>query len=432
MNKKKNRIIKSSILGLFFVMNGLFAQDITTVTALSDDISNNLDLEAVASVFGDSKDLEDFEKRLNDPKTQISNLDLNEGNNVDYLRVIETVESNTHVIAIQAVLDENIYQDIANIEVEKDTEGNTSVQVVGDVYMYGSNYIIEPVYIHRPLFFSVFWRPFYRPFKSVYYWGYYPYYFHYWNPFHTHIYRRNVYAYINVHHTYHHVYHRRSHVAARLHNVNRRNDYGRKHPTRSYANRSDNFRKDNVSRRATTTRHGVTNNRTRATSTANWQQRRTKRGVAVTSKNNTPQRRVVVTKPSRSNNSANKRGTLNNVKSPRTDRVATRSQSRNISRSATNNTSRKPSVTRSNTSQRQASVYKSNRTTRSNNSSISRTNNKRSKATRSYTSKNRSNTSSNKSVRTQRASTKNVSSRSSGNRMAQSSTKSNRSNSRRR
>jgi len=60
----------------FFVLSGWqsAAQDVTTITANSDDISDNLDLEAVASIFGESKDLEDFEKRLNDPKTQISNL----------------------------------------------------------------------------------------------------------------------------------------------------------------------------------------------------------------------------------------------------------------------------------------------------------------------------------------------------------------------
>ena len=65
------------------------AQDKTTVEATSSDISENLDLEAVASVFGESKDLEEFEKKLNDPKTQISNLDLNEDGEVDYLRVLE-------------------------------------------------------------------------------------------------------------------------------------------------------------------------------------------------------------------------------------------------------------------------------------------------------------------------------------------------------
>ena len=53
------------------------AQDITTINAMNSEISDNLDLRAVASIFGDSKNLQDFERRLNDPKLQISNLDLN-------------------------------------------------------------------------------------------------------------------------------------------------------------------------------------------------------------------------------------------------------------------------------------------------------------------------------------------------------------------
>ena len=38
---------------------------VTTARAASYDISDNLDLDAVASIFGESKDLEDFEYRLN-------------------------------------------------------------------------------------------------------------------------------------------------------------------------------------------------------------------------------------------------------------------------------------------------------------------------------------------------------------------------------
>lgn len=55
---------------VFFVaIANLNAQDVTTVEATDSDISENLDLEAVASVFGESENLEDFEKRLNDPDT---------------------------------------------------------------------------------------------------------------------------------------------------------------------------------------------------------------------------------------------------------------------------------------------------------------------------------------------------------------------------
>ena len=138
----------SAALSLFLV--NAFAQDRTTVNAMNSEISDNLDLRAVASIFGDSKDLEDFEYRLNDPKNQISNLDLNNDNQVDYLRVIETTEGRTHIIVIQSILGKDLFQDVATVEVERDSNNRVQVQVVGDVYMYGSNYIYEPVYVNTP------------------------------------------------------------------------------------------------------------------------------------------------------------------------------------------------------------------------------------------------------------------------------------------
>jgi hypothetical protein len=48
---------------------------------MNDEISDNLDLRAVTDIFGDSRNLQDFE-RLNDPELQISNLDLNYDNDV--------------------------------------------------------------------------------------------------------------------------------------------------------------------------------------------------------------------------------------------------------------------------------------------------------------------------------------------------------------
>jgi len=234
MNKRK---IISTILVLLFTINGLFAQDVTTVNASNNEIGDHLNLEAVASIFGDSKDLDDFEQRLNDPETQISNLDLNEDDYVDYLRVVEVTENETHLIAIQAVLGDDIFQDVATLEVEKDNNGKTSVEVVGDVYMYGPNYIVRPVYVHRPLLFSIFWRPFYRPYKSGFYWGHYPRHFHYWHPHHVHAYRKNIHVHINVRHSYVHTHIRSSKTAVRLHKKTRRNDYGKKYPNRSYAAR---------------------------------------------------------------------------------------------------------------------------------------------------------------------------------------------------
>ena len=84
----KTKLINTVLFSLL-IAGEIFAQDVTTVRANSSDISDNLNLQAVASIFGESNDLEDFERRLNDPNAQISNLDLNGDNRVDYLRVIE-------------------------------------------------------------------------------------------------------------------------------------------------------------------------------------------------------------------------------------------------------------------------------------------------------------------------------------------------------
>ena len=51
------------LLAILLSFNKGHAQDVTTVKATDATISKNLDLKAVASVFGESKDLEDFEKQ---------------------------------------------------------------------------------------------------------------------------------------------------------------------------------------------------------------------------------------------------------------------------------------------------------------------------------------------------------------------------------
>ena len=157
-------IMKTKLASLLMVLFltttiQLSAQRRVTVEAINNDISYSLDLKAVASIFGDSRTLEDFERRLNDYDAQISNLDLNSDGEIDYLRVIETSENNLHLVVIQAILDRDVFQDVATIVVERDRNRRTYVQVIGDPYMYGYNYIIEPVYLRTPRIFSWFWTP---------------------------------------------------------------------------------------------------------------------------------------------------------------------------------------------------------------------------------------------------------------------------------
>lgn len=216
----------------------IFAQDRTTVNATNNEISDNLDLRAVASIFGDSKDLQDFEQRLNDPENQISNLDLNFDRQVDYLRVIEAVEKNTHLIILQAVLEKDVFQDVATIEVERDRNNKVQVQVVGDIYMYGQNYIYEPVYVHTPLIYNVFWVNNYNPYYSPYYFNYYPTYYYAWTPYPVYRYRRNVHVHINQYNYYNYSENRRSTRAVAMHTTRRNNGYERKYPSQSFSTRN--------------------------------------------------------------------------------------------------------------------------------------------------------------------------------------------------
>jgi len=216
------------------------AQSQTTVYAKNSDISDNLDLRAVASMFGDSDNLQDFERRLNDPKYQISNLDLNGDNEVDYLRVIESVEDRTHVVIIQAVLDRDVFQDIATIDIERDNSNKVVVQVVGNSYLYGDNYIYEPVYSVAPVIYTSFWVTNYRPYYSTWGWNYYPTYYTAWTPYPVYRYRNNVNVYINVNNHYNYVNTRRSYRAPAIYQTRRSYGYEKMRPNNSFSQRHSN------------------------------------------------------------------------------------------------------------------------------------------------------------------------------------------------
>ena len=233
----------ASLLVVFSLITTLcMAQEKITVEAQNTDISNNLDLKAVATVFGESKNLEEFEKKLNDYDSQISNLDLNNDGQVDYLRVIENNEKGVHIVKIQAVLDKDVYQDVASIIVEKDQNDNPTVQVVGDPYLYGDNYVIEPSYMYTPSIFSFFWGANYFSWNSPYYWGYYPSYYHHYRPCGINEYYSNVYSHINHNQRYYYTNSVRNASAARIINSNRRNDLGNRYPERSFSSRNANVR----------------------------------------------------------------------------------------------------------------------------------------------------------------------------------------------
>ncbi len=223
---------------LLFSSTQLFARSFAVVNSQNYQIDQDLDLNAVASLFGDSRDLYDFERRLNDPNYQISNLDLNDDGYVDYLRVIETVDGDLHLIIIQAVIGNRRYQDVATIEVYRNYN-QTYVQVVGNTYIYGPNYIIEPNYSYIPQIFSIFWQPrYYHAYRSNYRWRHYPSYYRPWRPVSVPYYHRHIRKHISHRNSYRYTKHRRAKYPGKAHNRVKRNDYAKRYPNRSYKRRT--------------------------------------------------------------------------------------------------------------------------------------------------------------------------------------------------
>jgi hypothetical protein len=233
----KTKLQFTAIIAFFFAFQ-MNAQNRTTINAMNSEISDNLDLTAVSSIFGESENLNDFEKRLNDPKLQISNLDLNNDNRVDYLRVIESVENRTHVVVIQSVIGRDLYQDVATIEIEKDRSNKISIQIVGNAFIYGQNYIYEPEYCYTPQIYASFWATYYRPYYSTWTWNYYPTYYYAWNPYPVYRYRQNVYGCVNYYNTYNYVSYRRCNRAPVIYNNYSCNSYERQYPQYAFSRRN--------------------------------------------------------------------------------------------------------------------------------------------------------------------------------------------------
>ena len=210
------------------------------VTPLTQDISLYLDLQAVAAAFAQANSVEEFEMILNSSSYIISNLDLNRDGYIDYLRVLETLEGHTHVLLIQAVLAANIYQDVATLVVEMGY-ATPYVQVIGAPYIYGANYIIEPVYYKRPPLFDRFGRPTYAYWRSPYYWDHFPSHYGHHEMYHLGHYQAYVTTYMEHHHYCHNVHYVDHYHYTNYADVCRpvsRTDYAQQHPEQSFSRRT--------------------------------------------------------------------------------------------------------------------------------------------------------------------------------------------------
>jgi hypothetical protein len=210
-----------------------------TVTSYSTDLSFYLDLQAVAAAFAEARSVQEFENLLNSSRYMINNLDLNGDGYVDYLRVLETRQGYYHALLIQACVAPSLFQDVATLVAERRSNA-LYVEVIGDPYLYGPNYIVRPVFVNRPPLWDAFGRPSYKPWCSPYHHGHWPSHYQRTKPVYLSHYQAYVNTYMKNHHYCHvcdypsHIFYKDYHVMVKPHC---RNDYRDQHPDKSFERR---------------------------------------------------------------------------------------------------------------------------------------------------------------------------------------------------
>ena len=181
-------------LSMSLLTSKVYAQDNITIVAPSSEAADELNLQAVSELFAETKNLEEFEKALNNPDEGLNNLDLDGNGEVDYIRIVEEIAGDAHLIILQAAIGKNEFQDVATIEVEKNGD-SYNMQVHGNTIIYGENYYYHPVHIRVWPIFTWIYRPVYRPYHSRFYFGFYPRWWRPFHPIHRSVYRNRVVRY---------------------------------------------------------------------------------------------------------------------------------------------------------------------------------------------------------------------------------------------
>ncbi len=187
------KIILLPMLLLSLLFNSSVTQADEDNSIIMSSAADGLDLIAVSELFKESENLEAFEKSLNDSQLGVNNVDLDGNGEVDFIRIVDEVAEDTHLIILQAAIAEDEFQDVATIEVEKSGDAY-NLQIHGNQAIYGSHYYIAPTHVHVHAWPIIGWiyRPVYRPYRSIFHFSHRP---HWWTPFHPvhlNVYRKNT------------------------------------------------------------------------------------------------------------------------------------------------------------------------------------------------------------------------------------------------
>lgn len=120
------------------------SQKTSTPAAVSTDMimreyAKGLDLKAVSELAKKAKDGPEFERLLNDSKEAVNNLDLNDDDKVDYIKITEFGSGDRKGFSLTTEVEPGKAQEIATIEFKKEAQGAT-VQTTGNPSLYGPGY----------------------------------------------------------------------------------------------------------------------------------------------------------------------------------------------------------------------------------------------------------------------------------------------------
>ncbi len=135
---------------------------------------DGLDLATIGSLLKKAKNAAELEQLLNDPKTGINNLDLNEDGKVDYIKVTEYGDDQAKGFSLTVEPAPGETQEVATIDIKKSGDDKAEVEVRGNEQIYGQNHYYHSSFgITDMLFMYWLFRP--HPFyMSPYGYGNYP------------------------------------------------------------------------------------------------------------------------------------------------------------------------------------------------------------------------------------------------------------------
>ena len=107
---------------------------------VSQQAADGLDLEAVTNLLKDVKTPEELEQKINAEQPRINNLDLNEDDTVDYVKVDQySAEGGIQGFSLSTELAPGDIQELATIEL-KEENGTVNAQTTGNSNVYGSQH----------------------------------------------------------------------------------------------------------------------------------------------------------------------------------------------------------------------------------------------------------------------------------------------------